>query len=579
MKVELDNKKIAAVLNEISFYLKILNEDFKARAYERASDLILNLKEEISDIYFKKGLKGLKEIKGIGDSLALKIEELILKGESDYLKELKNKIPVAVFELNKVEGLGPKKIKILYDKLKIKNLADLKEAVSKGLVKNLPGFGLKLENKILKSLEFLMASEKRYIIAELEDYIENLRDKFLKSGLVENIEMTGSYRRKKETIGDIDILIVSKKPKVVMAYLKKITPVKKVLVQDDSKIIVELENDLEVDLRTASKENFGSALIFCTGSKKHVSKLQNFAIKKGFQLEELGLFKDKKRVAGKTEEEVYRALGLSYIPPELREDNGEIEAAFEKKLPTLINLSDLKGDLQIQSNYSDGLNSLLEIKDAALKNGFEYIAITDHSKNLKVANGLTKERFKKQWQEIDKINEVLKRKKIKFKILKSLECDILKNGDLDFEDEFLKQFDLVGASIHSYFDLPKEEQTKRLKKAMLNKFVHIIFHPTGRLINKRPAYEIDMDEIIKTAALTNTVLEINAFPDRLDLKDEFIKKCISLNVKMAINSDAHSIEHFNYLKYGVFQARRGWAEKKDIINSWPLAKMLKMIKK
>lgn len=575
----MNNLKIAQILYEVSLYLKMFDEDFKARAYERASEVVINLREELKDIYFKKGLNGLKEIKGIGNSIALKIEELILTNKLEYLNEFKKKVPLDLLSLIKIEGLGPKKIRILYEKLKIKNLSDLKEKALNGLIRNLPGFNIKSEENILKALEYLSLNQERFVLAYIDDLVQNLVDKLLAFNLIEKLEVVGSYRRKKETIGDLDILIICQKPEKIMNYLRNLKEVKEVLIYSPKRTRVKLENNLEIDLSVCSKDSFGSTLIFFTGSKKHVRHLEEIAFKKGLELKEEGLFKNKKKIAGRTEEEIYSFLGLDYIPPELREDNGEIELAFKKQLPKLVKENDLKGDLQVQSNYSDGFNSILELAESAFKRGLKYIAITDHSKNLKIAHGLNEERFKKQWQEIEKVNLILKKKKINFKVLKGIECDILKDGSLDFDDAFLKKFDIVGASIHSYFNLSKEEQTQRLIKAIQKSCVDIIFHPTGRIINKRPPYELDIEKVIQTAFKTKTVLEINAFPDRLDLNEEYIRKCINLGVKLSINSDAHSVNHFNYLKYGVFQARRGWAEKKDIINVWPLEKMLKMIKK
>jgi DNA polymerase (family 10) len=400
---------------------------------------------------------------------------------------------------------------------------------------------------------------------------------------VERVDIVGSARRRQETIGDVDILIISNKPKPVMDFFVNMPEVARVYAQGETKSMIKLKNGMDVDLRVVPKESYGAALQYFTGSKEHNVEIRQLAIKKGYKLNEYGLFKqlaNKKwqKVAGEKEEEIYQKLGMEWIPPEIRENRGEIESSLQHKLPKLIDYKDLMGDLQIQTNWSDGSNTIEDYANEAIKMGLKYIVITDHTKRLAMAHGLNEEKIFQQAKEIDKINNKFRAKGIDFKILKGSEVDILKDGSLDIADDVLKKLDVVGGSIHSYFNLSKEEQTKRLIKAMENKNVDIIFHPTCRIINKRPAIELDINEIIKTAKKTGTILEINAFPDRLDLKDEYIKKCIDAGVKLAINSDAHSIYHLHYLEWGIAQARRGWVKKTDIINAWPLEKMLKMLK-
>jgi DNA polymerase (family 10) len=327
------------------------------------------------------------------------------------------------------------------------------------------------------------------------------------------------------------------------------------------------------------KDSYGAALNYFTGSKDHNVALREIAVKKGYKLNEYGLFKGKKRIAGRTEEEIYNALGMSYIEPEIRENSGEIKAAQMNQLPKLIGYNELLGDLQVQTNWTDGANSIEEMAKAAMSIGLEYIAITDHTKRLAMTGGLDEKRIQEQWREIDSANLKIRKQNPKFKILKGTECDILKDGSLDLPDKILAKLDVVGASVHSYFNLSRQDQTNRIKKAMANPFVDIIFHPTGRIINRRQPYEVDIDELIKFAKKTGTILEIDAYPDRLDLKDEHIRKCVEAGVKLAIDSDAHSIAHFSYLEYGLAQARRGWATKNDVINAWPLEKMLSFLKK
>jgi len=352
--------------------------------------------------------------------------------------------------------------------------------------------------------------------------------------------------------------------------------VSRVYAKGETKSSINLENGLDVDLRVIPENSYGAALAYFTGSKEHNIALREIAIKKGYKLNEYGLFdKKNKQIAGKTEEEIYHSLGLDFIEPEMRENRGEIKLAAEHNLPKIIGYNDLMGDLQIQTNWTDGENSIEEIVEAAIKKGLKYIVITDHSKRLAMAHGLDEKRLLQQGREIDKIQKKFGNK---IKILKGIECDILKDGSMDLSDEVLSKLDVVGGAIHSYFNLSKEEQTERLKKAMRNKNVDIIFHPTGRVINKREAYKLDLEDIFRTAKETGTILEIDAFPDRLDLKDEYVKKALEFGVKFSIDSDAHSIKHFDYLRYGIANARRGWAGKNNIINAWPLEKMLSFLK-
>ena len=403
----------------------------------------------------------------------------------------------------------------------------------------------------------------------------------------------------KETVGDVDFLVASDKPIKVMDSFVSLPGVIKIwgkgttktsvrLGMDFDPIRKEFSNGVDMDIRVVPEKSFGAALQYFTGSKEHNIALRKIAIEKGFKLNEYGLFRNAKTIAGKTEEEIYEKLGLDYIEPEMRENAGEIELALRhtqgkpKGLPKLVETKDIKGDLQIQTNWSDGANTIEEYVEEAVNIGLEYIAITDHTKSLMVANGLDEKRILKQIKEIDEINLKLKNQsagwRTKFRVLKGTECDILKDGSMDINDKVLEKLDIVGASVHSNFNLPKAEQTKRIIRAMENKNVDIIFHPTGRRIKRREPYDIDIDEIVKAAKRTKTVLEINSYPDRLDLKDEHIRKCVEAGVKMSIDSDSHAINHLKNLNYGVSQARRGWAEKKDIINAWPAEKTLGMLK-
>ena len=572
------NSEISRILYEIGEYLEMQGVAFKPRAYEKVAQTIESLAEPVSEIYKKGGLKAVENIPGVGISIAEKIEELLKTGKLKYYEDLKKKTPVDLASLSKIEGLGPKKIKVLYQKLKIKNLADLEKAAKAGKIGKLAGFGSKSEENILKGLEFAKSHGGRFLLGSIYWNIKIIQERLSVLPGATKVRIAGSIRRHKETVGDADILAIAKDAAPVMDYFVSMPEVARVLAKGDTKSAVTLKNGMDVDLRVVPEESYGSALNYFTGSKDHNVYLRQLAIKKGLKLSEYGVFKGKKQIAGKTEEDVYRALGMDYIEPEMREMRGEIEAAQKHKLPKLIGYGDLKGDLQVQTNWTDGERSIEEMALAAAKVGLEYIAITDHTKRLAMTHGLDEKRIVEQMKEIDAVNRKLKVKGLKFKVLKGSECDILKDGSLDLPDEILKQLDVVGVSVHSLFDLPEKEQTARIIKAMRNPHADILFHPTGRLIQKRPAYEVDIDEIIKTAKETGMILEINGMPDRLDLNDEYIHKCVEVGVKMSIDSDAHDTSHFAFSGFGIGQARRGWAEKKDIINAWPLEKMLKYLK-
>jgi len=588
---EISNQEIAEILKEISILLEMQDVEFKPRAYEKAALAIESLSENVFDMYKKGGLKLLEEIPAVGKAIAEKIEELLQTGKLKYLEDLKKQTPVNLKELLQIEGLGPKSIKKLYQKLGIKNLADLEKAAKQNKIAQLEGFGEKSQQKILKAIEFAKKSSGRFVLGFITPLALKIENRLLDLKEVEKAIIAGSFRRRKETIGDLDILVTVKEKDLnkakkhiekIMDFFVKMSEVQYVYAHGETKSAVKLSNGLDVDLRVVPQDSYGAALNYFTGSKEHNVALRQIALKKGYKLNEYGLFKKtgskEKFIAGKTEEELYKVLGMQYVPPEMRENTGEIELALKNKLPKLIEYNDLLGDLQVQTNWSDGSASIEEMAKSAIKAGLKYIVITDHTKHLSVANGLDEKRIQKQWQEIDKINLKFKREGIDFKILKGTECDILRDGSLDLPDKILEKLDVVGVSVHSYFNLDKKEQTNRILKAISNPNVDILFHPTCRIIQKREEIQIDIDKIIETAQKKGVVLEIDAYPDRLDLKDEYIRKSIEAGVKLSIDSDAHSPEHFSVLKYGIAQARRGWASKKDVINAWPLEKMLGFLK-
>ncbi len=569
------NQLVAEILREIGEYLEMQNVPFKPRAYEKAAGAIEGLEEETADIYKKGGLKALEEISGVGVSIAEKIEELLKTGRMKYYEALKKATPVDLSQLARIEGLGPKSIRTLYQKLHVRSLADLERAAKAGKIAKLPGFGKKSEENILKGIGFAKISGNRFVLGFVMPQVRELEARLRALPGVEKLVVAGSARRMKETIGDADILVVSKKPQPIMDHFVSMPDIVKVAAHGATKSSVKLKSGLNIDLRVVEGRSYGAALNYFTGSKDHNVALRQIAMAKGWKLSEYGLFKGEKQIGGKTEEEVYKTLGLDYIEPELRENTGEIEAARRHELPRLIGYGELQGDLQVQTSWTDGSDSIEVMAKVATGRGLKYIAITDHTKRLAMTHGLDEKRIAAQWKEIDAVNKKLG---AKMKVLKGSECDILKDGSLDLPESILSKLDVVGASVHSFFNLSEHDQTERVKRAMSNPHVDILFHPTGRIINRRPAIALDMEAIIAHAKKTRTILEIDAYPDRADLKDEYIRKCVEAGVRMCIDSDAHSPTHYPYLEYGVAQARRGWAEKKDIINAWPAEKMLQSLK-
>jgi len=572
--MKIANKEIARILYEIGGYLEIKGVQFKPRAYEKAGYSIKNLEEEVSGIYKKGGLKAIENIPGVGASIAEKIEELIKTGRLKYYEKLKKSLPVNVGEISAIEGVGPKMVFKLYQKLKIRNIKDLEKAAKAGKISKIGGLGEKTEEKILKGIEFLKKSGGRFLLGEILPLARSIEKQLNELEEVDCATVAGSVRRMQETIGDLDFLATSRNPAKVMDFFSKMPEVAHIYSRGTTKTMVRLKSGIDADLRVVSDKSFGAALQYFTGDKRHNITLRILAEKKGYKLNEYGLWRGKKLIAGKTEDEIYKALKMETPPPEIRNDSGEILAALKNKLPKLINYEGVKGDLQVHSNWTDGENSIEEMAVTAQKAGLEYIAITDHTKSLAMTGGLDEKKLLKQKSAIDKIQK----KFSKLKILKGAEVNILKDGSLDIKDEVLAKLDVVGIAVHSHFNLPRVEQTKRIIKAIKNKHADILFHPTGRLIQRRAPYDVDMEEIIKVAKETGTVLEIDADPYRLDLKDEYIRKAVSAGVKLAIDTDAHVKLNYHCLEYGIGQARRGWAKKSDIIDTRPWREMLKLLK-
>ncbi len=567
------NSEVANLLYNIADLLEIQNVPFKPQAYRNAARIIETLAEDIETV-FKNGK--LRELPGIGESIAEKISEFLTTGKLKYYEDLKKKVPKGVAELIEIPGMGPKKALFLNKELGISSVQQLKEAALKHKIRGLPRFGEKSESDILEAVELIEKGKERMLLGIALPIANELSSKLKALSEVDKISLAGSIRRRKETIGDVDILVTSKKPLLIMDFFTSMKDVAEVLAKGETKSSVVLKSGLQIDLRVVDSESFGSALQYFTGSKEHNIALRGIVKKKGFKLSEYGLFNQKgKNIASKTEKEIYEKLGLRYIEPEIRENSGEIEAAISNKLPKLVEYNAMKGDFHVHSKYSDGTAAISEIAELSKKLGYEYVVIADHSKSQHIANGLDEETLFKKIEEIKKLNK----KYSNFRILAGAEVDIKPDGTLDYSDDVLKKLDVAIAAIHSGFKSTKEQMTKRVIKALENKYVDILAHPTGRLIGKRNPYEIDIEKIIASAKENGKFLEINAFPSRLDLRDANVRAAVNAGVKLSIGTDAHALEQMRFLELGVATARRGWAESKDILNTLSLKELPKFFKK
>jgi DNA polymerase (family X) len=567
------NKEIIEILTEVADLLDIKGEnEFRVRAYRNAVRTISGLSKSLADMVNND--EDISSLPDIGDSIAEKIEEIVETGNLKQLKNLKKEVPTSLIEIMKLEQIGPKHTKTLYEELDIDSIDDLKKAVDEGKVEELDGFGKKTVENIKREIEEYAqkGGSKRVKRNEAEEEIQPLID-YLEDKM-DDVTIAGSFRRKKETVGDIDILATSNDAEKAMKAFTEFDEVERVLAHGDKKSLIKLRTGLQVDLRIVDKNEFGAALLYFTGSKEHSIALRKIGQEKDLKVNEYGVFSGREKLASKTEKKMYKALGLRYIEPELREDKGEFEASRNNKLPKLVEMDDIKGDLQTHTKASDGKYSLKEMVEAAQELGYEYYAVTDHSKKVTMANGLDEKRLAKQMEEIDELNKKMK----KIKILKSIEVDILEDGSLDLSDDILEELDIVICSIHYNMNLSKKKQTRRILKAMENPNFNILAHPTGRMINKRSPYDVDMEKIMKEAKDKGCFLEINANPDRLDLNDDNARMAKEIGLKLSISTDAHSKSNLYFMKYGVAQARRGWLEKDDVLNtrSWKdLKKLLK----
>ncbi|HQE24427.1 MAG TPA: DNA polymerase/3'-5' exonuclease PolX [Candidatus Atribacteria bacterium] len=563
------NREVAKLLEDIATLLEMKGESrFRVVAYEEAARRIESWPEPIEEVW-KKGK--LREIPGIGESIASKIEEYLSTGKLSYLEELTREIPPEVIQLTAIPGVGPKTAKLLYDQLGIKSIEDLEKAIAEQKLRQLPRLGAKSEEKIRKGIEMFKKQSGRMLLGQALPLVEEIVGAIQEKSGVTKISPAGSIRRMKETIGDIDILVASSVPESIMKIFTSLPQVREVIARGTTKSSIVTQEGIQVDLRVVEEASFGAALQYFTGSKAHNIKLREIAIKKGFKINEYGIFRldNDKRVGGEKEEEIYETLGMEWIPPEMREDQGEIELAQEKKLPVLIDIDDLQGDLHVHSDWSDGVTSIEGMAEAALSRGYKYLAICDHTQSLAVASGLSPEEIWERRKEIEQWNQ--KRKELR--LLDGVEVNIMSDGSLDFPDSELDKLEVIVAGLHSGLGQGEEKITRRLEEAMRNKYVQVISHPTGRILNKRDAYQVNREKLFYLAKETNTYLEINSQPERLDLGDSDARRARDLGVKLVISTDAHDSRSLDYIRYGVAQARRAWLQKEDVLNTFPLEEL------
>jgi DNA polymerase (family 10) len=573
MKRAATNKEIADVLREFGLIDEAEGVPFKPQAYESAADLIDGLGEELAETYRKCGETCIDDLPGIGESIAGKIVELVTTGRCKEFDRVKKKYPFDMLGLTSIPSVGPKTALTLYKKLKVKTLADLERVAKAGKVRVIPGFGRKTEDNILRGVGFLREHEGRFRLHDILPMADAIVGKLSKLPGVSHVEAAGSIRRRKETVGDIDLIMSSVKPKVALDAFTTLPEVEAVTSRGADRASVRYRSGCNGDLIVLPPENYALVLHHFTGNREHNVALRELAIKRGMKLSEYGLFKGKKRLPVKTEADIYQALGLDFIPPEIREDRLVIDAAREHRLPDLVGYGDVKGDLQVQTDWTDGNASIADMAAAAKAHGFSYIAITDHTQALAMAGGLDEKKLAKQGKEIDALNKKTKG----FRILKSTECDIKKDGALDLADAALKKLDLVCVSVHSFFNLPPEQQTERIIRAFKNPYVNVFFHPTGRIVNARDPYAYDFAKVLRAAKEFGVALEVNG-SERMDLRDAHVREAVEAGVKLVIDSDAHKPEEFRNVAFGIGQARRGWATKADVLNAKPADAFLKAIR-
>jgi len=568
------NAEIADLFERLADLLEIEDANpFRVRAYRNAALTIHGYGRSMSELLDEGA--DLTQLPGIGKEIAAKIQTIVNTGKLPALQEVEARTPGALADMMRIPGLGPKRVKTLYRELNIRSVDDLARALRKNRIRELPGFGEKTEDMIRRRLEAGAGREQRMKRIDSEEYANSIIAWLKKSKGLKNIEVAGSYRRRQETVGDLDILATAGRGSNVMQRFINYDEVAEVISHGETRSTVRLRSGLQVDLRVVPAVCYGAALQYFTGSKAHNIELRTLAVKKKLKINEYGVFRGNKRIAGKTETEVYKAVGLPLIPPELRQGRGEIAAARKGKLPRLIEIGDLHGDLHVHSKASDGHNSIEQMALAAREMGYEYIAMCDHSRHVTIAHGLDKKRLAAQIREIDKLNDKLDG----IVVLKSTEVDILDNGKLDLPNDILGQLDLRVCAIHYRFNLTRQQQTERILRAMDNPYFNILAHPTGRLINERDPYDVDLERLMEAAVERGVYMEVNAYPDRLDLTDDACRAAKELGLKLAISTDAHSTSDLDLMRFGVDQARRGWVEKKDVLNTRSLAELRKLLKR
>ncbi len=574
----MENSEIAAVFEEISNLMKILQDDpkwpFKAAAYDRARRVIESYAERLEDLAGDPK-RQLTDIPGVGEDLAKKIIELVETGRCEYHQEQLKKIPRTLLDLLQLQTVGPQKVRLFYKELNIKTVDDLEAAARAGRLRDLPGMSSKSEENILKAIEVLRRAAGRFRLDTAFETAQELAEYLREFKGVEQVTPAGSLRRGRETVGDLDLLVTGRDHRRLADHFVKFPRVAQVLAKGEDKVSVKLKNDMQVDVRLLERESYGAALQYFTGSKEHNVALRERAKRRGWKLSEYGLFHGEKVIASRTEEEIYEKLGLPWIPPELRENLGEIEAAEKGQLPKLVELSDIRGDLQMHTLASDGKTSVEEMAEAAKKLGYQYILITDHSKAVTIAHGLDEKRAVENIQRIKAAGRKVKG----IEIWAGAEVDILGDGRLDYPDELLKQFDIVLVSVHSRLTQPGEEMTERLLKALQNPYVRILGHPTGRQVLKREPFNFDLEKVYAAAQNLGVILELNGNPERLDLCDRHVKLARDKNMKIIISTDAHHPDHFKFMRYGVMTARRGWMETNDVLNTYPANTLLASLRR
>jgi DNA polymerase (family 10) len=570
------NAEIARALREMALFLEMDEVPFKPRAYEKAALAVDALDRALAEIDAESGSEGIEELPGVGKGIAGKIHEQLRTGRIAALERLRKRTPVDVLGLTAVEGLGPKGVHVLYEELGIRDVAGLEKACREQRVRELSHFGARSEEKILRGIELLAGTAGRQLLGLVLPLARDIEARLRGLPGVKQAAVAGSVRRRKETVGDLDFLVAARDAQKVGRAFARMPEVQHVYGRGETKVMVRLANGMDADLRLVPEASFGAALCYFTGSKSHNVSLRRIAQGRELKLNEYGLFRGAKKLAGRTEEEVYDALGLEWIPPELREDAGEIEAAAQGRLPRLIEHGELRGDLQIQTDWTDGSASIEEMADAARKLGLEYIAITDHTRDLAMARGSDEDRLLEQAEAIRKLDRKLRG----FRVLSGAEVNIRADGSLDVADEALARLEVVGAAIHTSFRQSRAQTTRRVIRALENPHVDVLFHPTARSIGHREPVDLDIDAVIAAAVRTGTVLEIDAMPDRLDLRDEYVRKAVEAGALLAIDSDAHQPGHLAYAdELGVGVARRGWARRADVVNALPVAKCLARLKK